>query len=97
MGAEESLERKYRMEPGPDVQRRYDAAAARFVTALESVRRDGSADDRVFVQGVLSQHSTYLTAIDRMFRAVDRADTSLRRGSTVPRSTRPSGRSRWRS
>ncbi len=76
VGAEESLERKYRLEPGPDVQLKYDAAAARFVAALESVRRDGSDHDRSLVDGVLALHTKYLAAIVRLFRATDRADTA---------------------
>jgi hypothetical protein len=43
VAAEESLERKYRLEPGPDVQARYAAAAGRLVDALALVRRDGDA------------------------------------------------------
>lgn len=47
---EESLERKYRLEPGPDVQARFDETAAQFVAALGRVRRDGGVDDRSFVE-----------------------------------------------
>jgi len=76
VGTEESLERKYRLEPGPDVQLTFDAAAARFVTAMMNVWRDGSADDRSFLQGVLALHTSYLKAIDRLFRAIDRGDAA---------------------
>jgi diguanylate cyclase (GGDEF)-like protein len=74
---EESLERKYRLEPGPEVRARYNQTAADFVAALGRVRQDGAADDRSFVRRVLSQHSGYLVAIDRMFSAVDRGDAAL--------------------
>ena len=37
VGGEESLERKYRLEPGPEVQARYDVVAARFVAALDAM------------------------------------------------------------
>src|SRR5450756_1513287 len=37
VAAEESLERKYRLEPGSDVQARYDAAAGMLVDALALV------------------------------------------------------------
>ncbi len=74
VGGEESLERKYRLEPGPDVHARYDAVAARFVTALDQVRRDGDAADRAFVDATLTEHYAYLRAIDRLFAAVDRQD-----------------------
>lgn len=75
VGGEESLERKYRLEPGADVQARYDATAASFVGALGDVRGDGDAGDRAFVDKVLAQHRDYLASIQRMFRAVDRGDT----------------------
>jgi diguanylate cyclase (GGDEF)-like protein len=77
VAAEESLERKYRLEPGPDVQIRYDAAAASFETALNTVRADGDSSDREFVDMVLAHHREYLKAIDRLFRATDRRDTVL--------------------
>src|SRR5664280_1549286 len=76
VAAEESLERKYRLEPGSDVQARYDAAAGMLVDALALVRRDGDAADRAGVDQLLVAHTAYLAAIDRMFRATDRGDTA---------------------
>ena len=76
VGAEESLERKYRLEPGPEIRVSYDAAAAGLVAALGQVRRDGDAGDRVFVDRVLARHRGYLAATGRMFAAVDRGDTA---------------------
>ena len=76
VGGEESQERKYRLEPGPAVQAKYDSVAGRFVAALGRVRRDGDAHDRVFVDATLAQHYSYLTAIDMLFRATDRGDTA---------------------
>jgi diguanylate cyclase (GGDEF)-like protein len=76
MAAEESLERKYRLEPGPDVRTLYRAAAASLVSQLDHVREDGVSSDRVFVDRVLAQHRDYLAAVDRLFAAVDRGDTA---------------------
>lgn len=76
VAAEESLERKYRLEPGPEIRASYDAAAAGLVVALGQVRRDGDAGDRVFVDRVLAQHRDYLAATGRMFAAVGRGDTA---------------------
>jgi len=76
VGGEESLERKYRLEPGPEVQAKYDKVAARFAAALEQVRRDGDGGDRAFVDATLARHHDYLKAIDRLFRATDRGDTA---------------------
>ncbi len=74
--AEESLERKYRLEPGPQIRTRYNSAAADLVSALGRVRRQGDAGDRAFVDRVLAQHRDYLGATDQMFAAVDSGDTS---------------------
>jgi diguanylate cyclase (GGDEF)-like protein len=74
--SEESLERKYRLEPGPGVRLRYDSAAAELVAALGRVRAHGDAEDIRTVDAVLAQHTGYLEAIGRMFVAVDRGDTA---------------------
>jgi diguanylate cyclase len=76
VAAEESLERKYRLEPGPDVLTRYEQAADDLVAALSAVRRDGDGSDRGEVARVLAAHGPYLGAIRRMFAAVDRGDTA---------------------
>ena len=74
VAAEESLERKYRLEPGPEIRALYNAAAADLVSALGRARRQGDAGDRAFVDRILAEHRLYLKAIDRMFVAVDRGD-----------------------
>jgi len=76
VGGEESLERKYRLEPGPQVQANYDKVAAQFVAALGAVGRDGDTADRAFTGATLARHRDYLRAIDRLFRATDRRDTA---------------------
>jgi len=76
VAAEESLERKYRLEPGPQIRTRYNSAAADLVSALGRVRRQGDAGDRAFVDRVLVQHRDYLIAMDRLFAAVDSGDTA---------------------
>jgi len=74
VAAEESLERKYRLEPGPEVRARYDAATDRLVGALALVARNGNLDDRERVTAVLGKHRLYLRAISRMFTLVDKRD-----------------------
>jgi diguanylate cyclase len=74
VSTEESLERKYRLEPGLGVRDRFDDSAASLVTAMTAVRRDGGTGDRTLAARVLSQHAGYLTAIVRLFAAVDRGD-----------------------
>jgi diguanylate cyclase (GGDEF)-like protein len=77
VGAEESLERKYRLEPGPEVRDRYDKSAAALVASLGDVKKDGDAADVALVARVLALHVDYLSAIDAMFTAVDHNDTAL--------------------
>jgi diguanylate cyclase (GGDEF)-like protein len=75
IAAEESLERKYRLEPGPDVRARFDAASAELLAALSEVHRQGDSGDKALVVVVRVAHTTYLLWIDRMFAAVDSGDT----------------------
>ena len=77
VGNEESLERKYRLEPGSEVRARYDRTADDLVTALGEIGDDGTAADRVLVASVRAQHHDYLKAIVRLFAAVDAGDTAL--------------------
>jgi diguanylate cyclase len=77
VAVEESLERKYRLEPGPQIRTQYDQASADLVTAANTLRREGRPEDRVLAETVLETHKAYLQAIDRMFAAVDVGDTAL--------------------
>ena len=76
VAAEESLERKYRLEPGEDVRVRFDQSAAALVAALGEVQRDGDASDRTLVYQVTEQHGRFLEATGRLFAAIDRGDTA---------------------
>jgi diguanylate cyclase len=75
VAAEESLERKYRLEPGPEVRQRYQQAAADLVDALDVVRERGSREDQILEERLDADHARYLDAIGRMFAAVDAGDT----------------------
>ena len=77
VAAEESLERKYRLEPGPEVRRRFDNASGDLKAAMELVRRDGTAEDHGVADQVSVAYGPYKQAIDRMFDAADRGDASL--------------------
>ncbi|NYI41233.1 putative bifunctional diguanylate cyclase/phosphodiesterase [Demequina lutea] len=76
VAAEESLGRKYRLEPGPDVRARYESAAADALVALRQGRADGGKAEAELVDQVLVLHRSYLDSIDRMFAAVDRGDAA---------------------
>ena len=75
VAAEESLERKYRLEPSAAVGKIYDAAAEEFVDALEVVRARGSASDIQLVGRLLKTQRRYRQAISAMFTAVDAGQT----------------------
>ena len=74
VAAEESLNRKYRLQPSAEVLGRHHQAAASLLAALESARRLGEPADRALVSDVLAIHKEYLLAIGRMFAAVDAGD-----------------------
>ena len=71
VAAEESLERKYRLEPSPGVRARHRTAADQLQVALTDVYERGTADDRALVGTLRVLHAGYVTAIQRMFVAVD--------------------------
>jgi len=75
VAAEESLERKYRLEPGPEIRARYQQAAAALVAALDVVSERGNRQDRVLEARLSADHARYLDAIGRMFAAVDAGNT----------------------
>ena len=77
VGAEESLERKYRLEPGPDVRTRYAAAVASFADALGQVRARGNVTDVSLIDQLQAAQRGYLQAITAMFAAVDAGRTKV--------------------
>jgi diguanylate cyclase (GGDEF)-like protein len=72
--AEESLERKYRLEPSAAVRSRYRAAGAELDAALRDVRARGGATDRRLADTVGDLHSRYLAGVAEMFAAADAHD-----------------------
>jgi diguanylate cyclase (GGDEF)-like protein/PAS domain S-box-containing protein len=77
IGAEESLERKYRLEPSVTVRQMHREAAASLEAALNRARGLDEAEDGNLVNEVLAKHRVYLAAIDRMFSAIDAGDSVL--------------------
>lgn len=75
VGAEESLERKYRLEPSPDVRARHGAAAGSLLASLGGARELGA--DPALIDGMFAKHKGYLLAISRMFAAIDAGDRGL--------------------
>lgn len=77
VGAEESLERKYRLEPSKEVRERHHAVALSLVSSLREARVSGGAADRALIDEILAKHQNYLMAIEHMFAAVDAGDAEL--------------------
>lgn len=73
VGAEESLERKYRLEPGGDVRRAHAHAGASLDSDLRHLRilepREAPAIDRL-----LQEHNAYLSYIAQIFATADIGD-----------------------
>jgi PAS domain-containing protein len=74
VAAEESLNRKYRLEPSAEVLKLHREAAALLLTALSRVRALDDSADGVLIGDVLGIHKEYLVSIGRMFAAVDAGD-----------------------
>jgi diguanylate cyclase len=74
VAAEESLERKYRLEPGPEVRAKFEQAAASLLAALKIVRQRGDQEDQALATQVEADHGRFLDATERLFAAVDAGD-----------------------
>ncbi len=69
IGAEESLERRYRAEPGPRAL--HSAAALSLTSLLRKIHRNGGAADRRLVDYVQRLQAHYLIATRILFAAAD--------------------------
>ena len=74
VAAEESLNRKYRLQPSAEVLGKHHGAATSLLAAMERARGMGEPADRSLINDVLAIHKEYLLSIDRMFAAVDAGD-----------------------
>lgn len=74
VGAEESLERKYRLEPGPEIRSAHATARAAVDTAMAAVASRGTGHDRVIAADVARRNSAYAVATQQLFHAADRGD-----------------------
>jgi diguanylate cyclase (GGDEF)-like protein len=76
VAAEESLNRKYRLQPSAEVLKRHHEAAASLLTALDHVRALDDSVDSLLISDVRGMHKEYLLAVDQMFVAVDAGDVA---------------------
>ena len=77
VAAEESLERKYRLEPSADVRRRHREASDVLRAQLALARVAGEPGDAALIDKVLALHKDYLQGIDDLFTAIDAGDSVL--------------------
>ena len=71
VGAAESLERLYRLEPGPQVRRRFNENVQVLTRSLERIHRAGSPADRLLVADVHTALTPYVESVGKLFKAVD--------------------------
>jgi diguanylate cyclase (GGDEF)-like protein len=77
VGQEESLERKYRLEPGADVLSLHGQAEAAVIHDLATVEGlDTSTATRRFLASVRQAHAGYVRASEAMFDAVEAHQTA---------------------
>jgi diguanylate cyclase (GGDEF)-like protein len=72
--AEESLDRKYRLEPGLGIAREHAAAGRDFTAAFETIAHNASPASAADALPMLALHAQYVVASKRMFAAVDAHD-----------------------
>ena len=72
VAAEESLERKYRLQPGAAPLAAHEEAEDELVAAMRRVHKLGTATDRSLVALVLTEHAAYVSGAQALFDAVDR-------------------------
>ena len=77
VAAEESLERKYRLEPSAKVRQRHRAAGDELLKQLARARASAEPGDEALIDKLITLHKDYVLAIDHMFKAVDAGDTTL--------------------
>jgi diguanylate cyclase (GGDEF)-like protein/putative nucleotidyltransferase with HDIG domain len=78
VGQEESLERKYRLEPGPAVLQLHSSAEANLTRDLDTIGRiDHSAGTQQLVARLVREQGLYARASDEMFDAVEQHNTPL--------------------
>jgi diguanylate cyclase (GGDEF)-like protein len=74
---EESLERKYRLQPTPTIRAAHREAERALAAAIRRVDVEGDAADRAQDAEVLRYHAKYVSATQAMFAAVDAHNAKL--------------------
>ena len=71
---EEIAEQQYRLKAGEAARELHRGASGALEVALHDVELRGTAADRDLAARVRTMQASYLTAMDRLFDAVDRGD-----------------------
>src|SRR3954451_7427265 len=72
VAAEESLERKYLLEPGPEARGAHAAAERELAQAMRDIETSGDPADGLLAEQVLRENDGYVTASQALFDARDR-------------------------
>ncbi|MEO6205400.1 MAG: EAL domain-containing protein [Mycobacteriales bacterium] len=76
---EESYERKYRLEPSPEVRRLHIEAGYAVYEAMLTVMRIGGPGEAAAAQDIIARNDVYQGSIQRLFSATDDQDFALAR------------------
>lgn len=74
---EESLERKYRVEPGPEVRALHLDAVHALDAAMRQVSLHGNAAEDVQAREIIKRNAAYVVSVHALFDATDARDTAL--------------------
>ena len=77
VGQEESLERKYRSEPVPEVRALHTAAARALDNAMRQLGVDGEAPERAQSAEIITRNAAYVRSVRSLFDATDLHNTAL--------------------
>eukprot|EP01037_Dinobryon_pediforme_P021207 gene21207-22014_t len=72
VATEESLERKYRLDPGSDIHQMHQKAGADMLSALKRARDLGA--ERALFDEISILHQDYRTKVEELFQAADAGD-----------------------
>src|SRR3984957_3713175 len=89
VAAEESLERKYRLQPGPGPKAAHAAAEDALERAMRQVAVLGDMTDVNLPRVVLREHQAYVAASAQLFLSVDRHDPAAVTNSIDSRTVDP--------
>lgn len=77
VGQEESLERKYRSEPSPEVRALLTSAARALDNAMRHLAVDGDAEDAAQSAEIIQRNAAYVRSAQLLFAATDSHNTAL--------------------